>query len=176
FDRDPSVGGACGEIKAELGEGWRNLINPLVASQNFEYKMSNILDKPLESVFGYISVLPGAFSAYRYKALQNTSPNKGPLASYFKGEAMHGSGAANAGIFEANMYLAEDPETDVPDNIPEFISQRRRWLNGSFFAAFYSVANFTRIWTSGQPFYRMLMLQVEFIYNAVQLLFNWFAL
>jgi chitin synthase len=68
--------------------------------------MSNILDKPLESVFGYISVLPGAFSAYRYKALLNTSPNNGPLASYFKGEAMHGSG--NAGIFEANMYLAED--------------------------------------------------------------------
>ncbi|CAG8582051.1 1478_t:CDS:2 [Gigaspora rosea] len=160
--------------------------------------MSNILDKPLESVFGYISVLPGAFSAYRYKALQNTSPGKGPLASYFKGESMHGSGAAN--VFDANMYLAEDrilcfeliakkyeswklkyvksakAETDVPDNVPEFISQRRRWLNGSFFAAFYSVANFTRIWTSGQPFYRMLMLQLEFMYNAVQLLFNWFAL
>ena len=29
----------------------------LVASQNFEYKMSNILDKPTESLFGYISVL-----------------------------------------------------------------------------------------------------------------------
>ncbi|CAG8813488.1 5198_t:CDS:2, partial [Dentiscutata erythropus] len=135
-----SIGGACGEIKTELGKGCMNLINPLVASQNFEYKMSNILDKPLESVFGYISVLPGAFSAYRFRALQNTSPGKGPLASYFKGEAMHGSGAANAGIFEANMYLAEDrilcfelvakkkqawklkyvkdakAETDVPDN------------------------------------------------------------
>ncbi|CAG8657095.1 6938_t:CDS:2 [Dentiscutata erythropus] len=198
FDRDPNVGGACGEIKAELGSGWRNLLNPLVASQNFEYKMSNILDKPLESVFGYISVLPGAFSAYRFKALQNTSPGKGPLASYFKGETMHGSGSTN--VFDANMYLAEDrilcfeliakkkeswklkyvksakAETDVPDNVPEFISQRRRWLNGSFFAAFYSVANFTRIWTSGQPFYRMLMLQLEFLYNAIQLLFNWFAL
>ncbi|CAG8661454.1 14097_t:CDS:2, partial [Funneliformis caledonium] len=208
FDRDPNVGGACGEIKAELGASWKNLINPLVASQNFEYKMSNILDKPLESVFGYISVLPGAFSAYRYKALQNTEPGKGPLASYFKGEAMHGAGAASAGIFESNMYLAEDrilcfelvaksneswtlkyvkvdikqtnsqpkAETDVPDNVPEFISQRRRWLNGSFFAAFYSVANFTRIWTSGQPFLRKILLQIEFIYNSINLLFNWFAL
>ena len=36
---------------------WRNLLNPLVAAQNFEYKMSNILDKPLESLFGYITVL-----------------------------------------------------------------------------------------------------------------------
>ncbi|RGB34421.1 glycosyltransferase family 2 protein [Rhizophagus diaphanus] len=198
FDREPNIGGACGEIKAELGKGWKNLLNPMVASQNFEYKMSNILDKPLESVFGYISVLPGAFSAYRYKALQNSSPDKGPLASYFKGEKLHGSG--DAGIFEANMYLAEDrilcfelvtkkheawklkyvksakAETDVPDNVPEFISQRRRWLNGSFFAAFYSIAHFTRIFSSGQPFYRQILLAIEFIYNAIQLLFNWFAL
>jgi len=69
--------------------------------------MSNILDKPLESVFGYISVLPGAFSAYRFKALQNGPDGKGPLHSYFKGETMHG-GNSDAGLFERNMYLAED--------------------------------------------------------------------
>lgn len=40
-----------------LGKGGKNLINPLVATQNFEYKISNILDKPLEAAFGYVSVL-----------------------------------------------------------------------------------------------------------------------
>ncbi|CAG8539426.1 5863_t:CDS:2 [Dentiscutata erythropus] len=185
FNSDPHVGGACGEIKVDLGHKCRNLLNPLIASQNFEYKMSNILDKPSESVFGYISVLPGAFSAYRYKAIIN-----GPLESYFKGETMHGSDATKTGIFEANMYLAEDcilsfelvikkneswklkyvksakAETDVPDNVPEFISQRRRWLNGSFFTAFYSISKFNRIWRSGQPFFRKILLQIQFVYNG----------
>ena len=59
-----------------------------VAAQNFEYKMSNILDKPLESVFGYITVLPGAFSAYRFIALQNDATGEGPLQKYFLGEKM----------------------------------------------------------------------------------------
>ena len=59
-----------------------------VAAQNFEYKMSNILDKPLESIFAYITVLPGAFSAYRYIALQNDAVGEGPLQKYFLGEQM----------------------------------------------------------------------------------------
>lgn len=199
FDRSKYIGGACGEICAEVGPRSRNLLNPLIASQNFEYKMSNILDKPLESVFGYISVLPGAFSAYRFKALKDTAPGVGPLSSYFKGETLHGD-AANAGIFEANMYLAEDrilcfelvakrgeqwllkyvkaakAETDVPDNLSEFISQRRRWLNGSFFASFYATFHFWRIWTSGQNIFRKFFLMFLFLYNLVNLFFNWFAL
>lgn len=41
-----------------------------------------------ESVFGYITVLPGAFSAYRYIALQNDTTGEGPLQKYFLGEKM----------------------------------------------------------------------------------------
>ncbi|KAH0837983.1 glycosyltransferase family 2 protein [Lanmaoa asiatica] len=201
FDTHSNVGGACGEICVDTGRGCSLLLtSPLAASQNFEYKMSNILDKPLESVFGYISVLPGAFSAYRYKALLNGPDGKGPLASYFKGEAMHGGGTSSAGLFERNMYLAEDrilcfeivtkkhegwvlkyvksakASTDVPTTVPEFISQRRRWLNGSLFASIHSTIFFYKIWTSGQNPIRMLVLQIEFIYNAIQLLFTWTSL
>jgi chitin synthase len=32
-ERNPRCGGACGEIKAELGLLWHNLVNPLVAAQ-----------------------------------------------------------------------------------------------------------------------------------------------
>lgn len=197
FDLHPNVGGACGEIRAQLGTGWHKLVNPIVAAQNFEYKMSNILDKPMESAFGFITVLPGAFSAYRYDALQNDLQGRGPLEKYFKGETLHDSGA---GIFTANMYLAEDrilcfelvakrgcdwllryvksahAETDVPDRLAELVLQRRRWLNGSFFAAIYSQAHLFSIWRSAHSLLRKLVLHVEFFYQLVSMLFSWFSI
>ena len=100
FDRQSNLGGACGEIITDWS--WKTFWNPLVASQHFEYKISNILDKPLESVFGYIQVLPGAFSAYRYAALQDSSKGVGPLSSYFRGE---GATSYSNDVFSANMYL-----------------------------------------------------------------------
>jgi chitin synthase len=141
----------------------RKLLNPLVAAQNFEYKMSNILDKPLESSFGYVSVLPGAFSAYRYRAIQGR-----PLEQYFHGDhsladRLGSKGIYGMNIFTKNMFLAEDrilcfelvakagckwtltyvkpskAETDVPESAVELIGQRRRWLNGSFAASIVSV-------------------------------------
>ncbi|CAL5866318.1 chitin synthase I [Penicillium psychrofluorescens] len=196
FDVEPMCGGCCGEIKVMLSHG-KKLLNPLVAGQNFEYKLSNILDKPLESAFGFITVLPGAFSAYRYVALQNDKNGQGPLERYFMGEKMHG---ANAGIFTANMYLAEDRilcfeivtkrkcrwllryvksstgETDVPDQMAEFILQRRRWLNGSFFAAIYAITHFYQVFRSDHSFMRKFMLMIEFIYQTVAIIFAWFGI
>lgn len=199
FDSDPKVGGACGEIVVQKGLLWHALLNPLVAAQHFEYKLSNVLDKPMESAFGYISVLPGAFSAYRYEALQNDPMGHGPLHSYFKGEQMHG-GKVNVDIFSSNMYLAEDrilcwelvtkrdsawllrfvkraqAETDVPTHVAELISQRRRWLNGSFFAAVHSIIKFGRIYRSRHSVFRKFVLHIEMLYQTFMLFFSWFAL
>ncbi|KAH7888726.1 glycosyltransferase family 2 protein [Phlebopus sp. FC_14] len=202
FDVNSNVGGACGEIAAYKGKNWMYLLNPLVAAQNFEYKLSNILDKPTESMFGYISVLPGAFSAYRYIALQNDKDGQGPLASYFKGEVLHGR---DTDIFTSNMcttllkfilqrilcfeLIAKANsnwvlryvkgaigETDVPESLPEFISQRRRWLNGSFFAAVYAIAHVGQIMRSGHSFWRKVMLMVETVYNIINMVFSWFGI
>ncbi|KAF3161482.1 Chitin synthase, class 2, variant 2 [Orbilia oligospora] len=200
FYNDKNLGGACGEIHAMLGRGLKNLINPLVAAQNFEYKISNILDKPLESSFGYVSVLPGAFSAYRFRAILGR-----PLEQYFHGDhtlsARLGSkGIEGMNIFKKNMFLAEDrilcfelvakqnekwhltyvklskAETDVPDGTPEFISQRRRWLNGSFAAGVYSLIHFGRLYKSSHNPLRMFFFHIQLLYNIFSLILSWFGL
>lgn len=66
-------------------------------------------------------------------------------------------------------------ETDVPEALPEFISQRRRWLNGSFFAATYAIAHLGQILRSGHSVGRKSMLVVETIYNVINLIASWFA-
>ncbi len=101
----------------------------LCMSPSTRLLLSILISLHRESVFGYITVLPGAFSAYRYIALQNDSVGEGPLQKYFLGEKMvcyallsdeaviqynrlqHGSGAD---IFTANMYLAEDRVSNLP--------------------------------------------------------------
>ena len=200
FYNDKDLGGACGEIHAMLGKGWRNLINPLVAAQNFEYKISNILDKPLESSFGYVSVLPGAFSAYRFRAIMGR-----PLEQYFHGDhtlskQLGKKGIEGMNIFKKNMFLAEDRilcfelvakagskwhlsyvkaskgETDVPEGAPEFISQRRRWLNGSFAAGIYSLVHFGRMYKSGHNIIRMFFLHIQMLYNIFGTFLTWFSL
>jgi chitin synthase len=137
LQRNPRLAGCCGEIAVD-NVCIATMLNPVIAAQHFEYKISNILDKSLESVFGYISVLPGAFCAYRYEAVRGS-----PLKEYFK------SITHELDPFQGNMYLAEDrilcfeliakkggnwvlcyiknavAVTDVPDELYALIKQRR---------------------------------------------------
>jgi chitin synthase len=200
FYNDKDLGGACGEIHAMLGPHWQKLLNPLVAAQNFEYKISNILDKPLESSFGYVSVLPGAFSAYRFRAIMGR-----PLEQYFHGDhtlskQLGKKGIEGMNIFKKNMFLAEDRilcfelvakagskwhltyvkaakgETDVPEGVAEYIGQRRRWLNGSFAATIYALIHFSRMYKSGHNLVRMFFFHIQLLYNIFTVLLTWFAL
>ena len=67
-------------------------------------------------------------------------------------------------------------ETDVPDGLPVFINRRRRWLNGSFFAATYAIAYFGQMMSSGHSLSRKTMLFFQTIYNIINLIASWFAI
>ena len=103
-------------------------------------------------------------------------------------------------IFKKNMFLAEDrilcfelvakaganwtltyvkaskAETDVPEHVDEFVSQRRRWLNGSFAASVYALIHFFRLWKSKHNPLRMFFFHLQALYNIVLLIFTWFNL
>ncbi|GMF19752.1 unnamed protein product [Phytophthora fragariaefolia] len=193
MDRNAQIGGVAGEIAVDHP----NYFNPVIAAQHFEYKISNIMDKSLESALGFISVLPGAFSAYRYEAIR-AEKGVGPLPEYFKSLT---TSTQALGPFKGNMYLAEDrilcfellarrgrnwtmhyvkdaiARTDVPETLVDLIKQRRRWLNGSFFAGLFAISNFSRVWKeSGHTLSRKIVLTLQFIYLSVQNVLSWFLL
>ena len=49
------------------GTGLSFVESILVRTQYVEYKVSHYLDKSVESLFGFVSVLPGAFSTFRWR-------------------------------------------------------------------------------------------------------------
>lgn len=197
FDTNSDVAGACGEIVA-IGEKEHGLLNPLVAAQNFEYKLKSILDKPRESVFGLVSMSPGGFSAYRYNALLNDHLGQGPMSSYFVGEMIETR--AHKDLFAANMYLAGEDilgfelvtkrkaawrllyvrsayaEILVPRNVADWIYQRQQRLNGSFFASVFAITHAHAILRTDHAVWRALMFLIELLYQALSLVLRWFAL
>lgn len=161
--------------------------------------MIHTLDKPCDSLFGFNAQFPNGFSAYRYIALQNDHLANGPLSSYFDSEMLKNQGGA-AGLFKENMYLAQErvlcfeiitkrncswklqfiksayAEVDVPRDMTEMISQRRRWLNGSLFTIVYIICHAFSIFRSGHGILRKLMFQVEILYQSVSFILSWFSL
>lgn len=65
FQRYPNVGALTGELKVQ-----RPYRTFLTSVQFCEWKVSHLLQKPIESVCGFLTVLPGAFSAFRWLAVE----------------------------------------------------------------------------------------------------------
>jgi chitin synthase len=65
---------------------------------------------------------------------------------------------------------------NIADAVPELVSQRRRWLNGAFFAAVYAQTHFTQIWATDHSLRRKIALHIEFFYQFIMLAFSFFSL
>lgn len=74
------------------------------------------------------------------------------------------------------LNLEPTVKFNLPSQIPELVSQRRRWLNGSFFAAIHSTVHFHYLYRSSHSFIRKFWIHVELIYQVFNLIFSWFAL
>ncbi|KAJ5914456.1 Chitin synthase C [Penicillium tannophilum] len=196
FYNNENLGGSCGETRALRDS--RTMINPFVAAQTFDYMRSNILDKPLESVFGHVSL--GAFSAYRYRAIMGR-----PLEQYFNGDIvltkkLGKKGIEGMSIFKKNMFLAGDrilsfelvakagskwhlsfvksakSEAEVPKDFTDIITQRRQWLNGSFAANLYALIHSTRILRSRHNPLRLMLFYLQMIYDFAHFVLSWFSI
>ena len=64
--------------------------------------------------------------------------------------------------------------TDVPDTVGKLVKQRRRWLNGSFFATIYAVGNWGRTMRGNRhgPLQR-LRFAALFLWNILNMFLAW---
>ena len=190
--KEPYVAGVCGEIIPIMAEA--TFTDVMIHAQKVEYKFSHILDKALESVLGFITVLPGAFSGYNYKCLEPDNLD-GPLwGHYFYSLKMKGK----ISCYKANIYLAEDrilcsalvfsnqhcnilkysskakAETDVPKSMFELLSQRRRWINGSWFALLHSLSMIKTMSESKHSCCRKLIFYFQMLYYLINIVYSFF--
>lgn len=191
-----NVGGACGEIecilseKKEDGQAVDFVESVLLRTQYVEYKVSHYMDKATESLFGFVSVLPGAFSTFRWECI-----NGEPLASFLRGCKDEFADVEQImPCFTANKYLAEDRImcleiitkkqknfiihyvpgakclTDPPLSLTGLVKQRRRWFNGSMFATFHVMASMYKIWRrSCLSFIRNIFYMLLYLYMVILL-------
>jgi chitin synthase len=154
-----------------------------------EYKLSHYLDKAVETMFGFVSVLPGAFSLFRWDCI-----NGEPLERFLKGATDEFGDITNIRRCQtANKYLAEDRimcleiiakkdedyiihyvpgvkcVTDPPLTLTQLLKQRRRWFNGSLFASFYVLTHMCKIWKRKQGTgIRNTFLMLLYLYMFIQ--------
>lgn len=204
---DNKVGGVCGymslkvekvEAEEEVNDeevdyltGITNKVFDIQRTQQVEYHFAHLMDKPFEAAFGFIHVLPGAFSAYNMKTLidyNKKTQDTELLISYFKSideklknrkivstkisvknailrttlpDAFNNCcmdidpESDEAMLYDENVYLAEDrilcigihtkdkdlvflpdayAEVDPIKTVHALLGQRKRWINGSYFA------------------------------------------
>ncbi|RSM03311.1 hypothetical protein CEP52_007463 [Fusarium oligoseptatum] len=159
------------------------------------YKIGFQLDRTFESATGYLALLPGAFSAWRFRGQSGK-----PLEDTLLGDPTSMQTKSSQRPWNLNRYLADDrvicfqvvskagqkwhleydssivAKTDIPTSAIDFISQRRRWLNGAFFSTIYVVTHWGRMYHSGHNIIRLAAFHLQLFHNILALILAWFSL
>jgi cellulose synthase/poly-beta-1,6-N-acetylglucosamine synthase-like glycosyltransferase len=198
MELDECVSGCCGEIIIE------DTSNLILKAQWLEFRLAHSLQKSFESFCGFIPVLPGAFSAYRWRAL---SANKNQVINEylkpFKNPSLN--------WIDTNIYfLAEDrvkmeiivklptsssmrkntghilkfikeakAKTEGKEDIFELMKQRRRWNNGAWFCMIKSLfrkCNTIEICRTKHTLIRKFILILQIWYYFLVVTFQWFSI
>ncbi|MFT7560126.1 MAG: chitin synthase [Flavobacteriales bacterium] len=192
FDTQPDVGGLASSIRPEKSP---KLHSPLEVWQFGQFMKSVLLEWPSEIASGYLSVIPGQFSALRWNAIRSTPDDGGtdrPLDVYFKG-------LGDLTPYESALYLAEDrvlcreivtdhteswrldmaedsiAYTDACESWGELLRQRKRWCNG-YLACRSSFITTSRKLLTGDARSGAGKLKIfgASVYHSLQLLLDWF--
>ena len=187
MEKRPEIAGCCGEIKPSFNVDFKPYLNPVFMGQVVEYKMSHVFDKSLENVLGFVTVLPGAFCAYRWSQLDTEIL----WEEYFKSICR----PWEMDCFNSNIFLAEDrvlcyslickdknilkyiknsvAETFVPSTLAELLVQRRRWINGSWFALIHAMKNFNHFFHGDHSWLRKLGFVFMVFYQLLNIFYSW---
>lgn len=198
MEEEPETSGCCGEIVIDDTSTF------VLKAQWIEFKLAHSLQKTFESVCGFIPVLPGAFSAYRWKVLsdQNNRVIDEYLAPFKSPEKMN--------WVKSNIFLlAEDrvkmekmvkltsyssekrcsghmltfvksskADTEGKKTLLGLVNQRRRWNNGAWFSMINSLfftCNTYDIWRTKHTPVRKMMLLFQIMYYFLLVFFQWFS-
>jgi len=157
MQQNTNVGAAASRVMVPATNKYFNLLQ---SWQYGDFVYQKLFDWPAEVVSGYLTVIPGQFCIFRYKALKIDliksnrllDKQQNPLDFYFRG-------LKDLNTFQSNMFLAEDrilgfeiiskginnwklayvadavSTTDScnTNTMLELFHQRRRWINSSFF-------------------------------------------
>ena len=136
--RSPRVAAVAGQVRV------RNRHNLLTQLQSLEYQMGNGAVRMGQSYFGTILVIAGALGLFRRSAMEEVllrnindpCGNPGAASGPYEGNTFAEDFDLSLSILSLGGRIVYEPLavsfTTAPDSVPSLISQRYRWLRGSF--------------------------------------------
>ena len=191
------ISGCCGEIIID------NTENAILQAQWLEFRLSHSLLKTFESICGYIPVLPGAFSAYRWNVLKDNDcliideylkPFKYPELMNWVDSNIYwlaedrvkmekiiklGTNALSTDSHAGHILKfisSSRVYTEGQKTIFGLIKQRRRWNNGAWFSLIKSLFksnNIRDICNTKHNPFRKIILLLQIWYYVILVALQW---